>query len=170
MMIPRRSFQARGLMALALLLAAAIGTALYLTTARSPAARAQDGKPLLVLYWDEGFEGRSLEVTGSLPDLPVEADAFGNTFDWNDEVRSIVVVSGTWRLFQNGRSNTQLDDTPIEALDVRTKAKEAGWSTLVSATSRGPLELQSGAEGGFFRDISSIELVSPENLPDWAAP
>jgi hypothetical protein len=82
----------------------------------------------------------------------------------------LIVVSGTWRLFQNGRSNTKLDETPLEALDVRSKEKESGWSTLVSATSRGPLELRSGAAGGFFRDISSIELVSAENLPDWAAP
>lgn len=137
---------------------------------RPQTAVAQVGSPLLILYWEEDFQGRSLEVTGSIPDLPVVADTFGNTFDWNDEVRSVVVVSGTWRLFQNGRSNTKLDDTPLAALDVRTKEKETGWSTLVSATSKSPLELRSGAVGGFYRDISSIELVSTENLPDWAAP
>ena len=136
---------------------------------REPAI-AQAGRPLLVLYWEEGFQGRSLEVTGSLPDLPVETDVFGNQFDWNDEVRSVVVVSGTFRLFQHGRSNTKLDDTPIEALDVRTKEIEGGWSTLLSATSSGPLEIPSGALGGFYRDVSSIELVSADNLPDWAAP
>lgn len=132
--------------------------------------QAQEGKPLLMLYWEEDFQGRALEVTGSVPDLPLEADAFGNTFDWNDEVRSVVVVSGTWRLFQNGRSNTKLDETPLEALDVRAKEKESGWSTLISATSTGPLEIRNGAVGGFFRDVSSIELVSASNLPDWAAP
>jgi hypothetical protein len=85
-------------------------------------------------------------------------------------VRSLVVVSGTWRLWQNGRCNTRLDDTPVEALDVSTKEPEPGWSCLVSATSAGPLELSSGAAGGFLHDVSSIELVSVENLPDWAAP
>ena len=137
---------------------------------RGSTATAQVGKPLLILFWEENFQGRSLEVTGSLADLPVETDFFGNKFDWNDEVRSLVVVSGTWRLFQNGRQNTKLDDTPLEVLDVRTKEREAGWSSLVSATSAGPLELPSGAAGGFYHDVSSIELVSGENLPDWAAP
>jgi len=157
---------------LALMVTGALSAAAVLRyqSTRRPAAAAQSEGPLLVLYWEEDFQGRALEVTGSLPDLPVEADASGNTFDWNDEVRSIVVVSGTWRLFQNGRSNTKLDETPLAALDVRTKEKESGWSTLVSATSKGPLELRNGAAGGFHRDISSIELVSAENLPDWAAP
>jgi hypothetical protein len=141
-----------------------------LSTPRRVPAHAQAGKPVLILYWEEELQGRSLEVTGSLADLPVETDAFGNQFDWNDNVRSLVVLGGTWRLFQNGRSNTKIDETPLEALDVRTKEKEAGWSTLVSATSAGPLELSSGAVGGFYRDISSIELVSVDNLPDWAAP
>ena len=137
---------------------------------KRPVVSAEAGKALLILYWEEDFQGRSLEVTGSLPDLPVQADANGNHFAWNDEVRSVVVAGGTWRLYQNGRANTKLDETPLEALDVRTKEKESGWSTLVSATSAGPLELRNGAAGGFYRDISSIELVSTENLPDWASP
>lgn len=141
-----------------------------ITLHRKHAAVAQSGKPLLILYWEEGFQGRSLELTESLADLPVETDALGNQFDWNDNVRSVVVAGGTWRLFQNGRANTKLDQTPLEVLDTRAKEKEAGWSTLVSATSAGPLELPNGAVGGFYRDISSIELVSPESLPDWAAP
>jgi len=148
-------------------LAAIAGT---IAVKRRPTATAQSGKPMLILYWEEDFQGRALEVTGSLADLPVETDVFGNQFDWNDEVRSAVVVSGTWRLFQNGRSNTKLDDTPVEALDVRTKEKEGGWSTLVSATSAGPLEISKCAVGGFYRDVSSIELVSADNLPDWSAP
>ena len=138
---------------------------------RRPAVSAQDAKkPVLILYWEEDFQGPSLEVTGSLRDLPVVTDAFGNQLDWNDRVRSVVVAGGTWRLFQHGRANTRLDDTPLEALDVRTKEKEAGWSCLLSATSAGPPELRSGAAGGFYQDVSSIELVSEENLPDWASP
>jgi hypothetical protein len=127
-------------------------------------------EPKLVLFWEEGFKGRSLEVTSSLADLPVESDLFGNRFDWNDEVRSLIVVKGTWRLYQHGRLNTRLDETPIESLDIVSKDRQAGWSCLVSATSQGPLEVPSAAVGGFFHDISSIEFVSAENLPDWAAP
>ncbi len=149
------------------LIAAAFGAAAAL---RSVAASGQAGRPLLILFWEEDFQGPSLEVTGSLPDLPVAVDAVGNEFNWNDEVRSIVVVSGTWRLYQNGRFNTKLDDTPLSALDLRSKEKDGGWSCLVSATSQGPLWLPNGAVGGFYRDVSSIELVSAENLPDWAAP
>jgi len=135
-----------------------------------PTVTAQAGRPLLILHWEEDFQGRALEVMQSLPDLPVETDIYGNRFEWNDQARSIVIVSGTWRLFQNGRHNTKLDDTPVEALDVRAKEKEAGWSCLVSGSSTGPVELPNGAVGGFNTDISSIELVSVENLPDWSAP
>ncbi len=139
-----------------------LGAALLL---RRPALRAQGGKPLLILYWEEDFQGRSLEVTDTLPDLPRVEDRYGNVFDWNDEVRSVIVVSGTWRLYQHGRLNTKLDDTPLEELDLRSKEREPGWSCMLSATSAGPLKIPSGARGGFFRDVSSVELVSHENLP-----
>lgn len=141
-----------------------------LLVSREPAVSAQAGQPTLIVYWEDDFQGPALEVRGSLPDLPVQVDASGNALDWNDRVRSVVVVSGTWRLYQHGRSNTKLDDTPLSALDVRAKEKEAGWSCLVSATSKGPLALPNGSAGGFYPDISSIELVSAENLPDWSAP
>lgn len=152
-------------LSLGLVLAGTIGAVSYWRST----ATAQD-VPKIILFWEENFEGRSLEVTGSAIDLPVIGDVFGNEFDWNDEVRSIIVVSGTWRLYQHGRCNTELDQTPLELLDVARKQRRAGWSTLVSATSKGPLELPSAAVGGFFHDISSIELVSEANLPDWAAP
>ncbi len=146
-----------------------LGLVLVALVRKTPLA-AQGGKPLLILYWEEDFQGRSLEVTDTLPDLPRVEDRYGNVFDWNDEVRSVIVVSGTWRLYQNGRLNTKLDDTPLEELDLRAKEREPGWSCLLSATSSGPLKIPSPARGGFLRDVSSVELVSPENLPDWAAP
>ena len=124
----------------------------------------------IILYSGENFEGYALEITESLVDLPKVTRVNREDFDWNDEVRSIVVVSGTWRIFQHGRCNTKLDDTALEVLDVRTKESAPGWSALLSATSRGPLELSSGTAGGFVRDISSVALVSGDNLPDWAAP
>ena len=124
--------------------------------------------PLIVLYFEENFAGPSLEVTASLADLPVVEDEFGGVIDWNDHVRSVVVVRGTWRLWQHGRSNTVLDATPLEVLDVRTKEARDGWSTLVSASSVAALELPRGAAGGFAQDISSVELVAADNLPDWA--
>jgi hypothetical protein len=39
---------------------------------------------------------------------------------------------------------------------------------LVSANSQGPVEIPGVEFGGFAEDVSSIELVSAENLPDWA--
>ena len=148
---------------------ALLGLALAASLGR-PALKAQGGKPLLILYWEEDFQGRSLEVTDTLPDLPKVEDEHGNVFDWNDEVRSLIVVSGTWRLYQHGRLNTRLDDTPLEELDLRAKEREPGWSTLVSATSAGPLKIPNAAAGGFLREVSSVELVSAEDLPDWASP
>lgn len=157
----------------ALAAALVIGGALAGIKGPAGSAQAASGdlsQPLLILYWEESFQGRSLEVTGTLPDLPVVKDEFGNELNWNDEVRSIVVASGTWRIFAGGRCGTELDDTPLESLDLSTKKRVPGWSTLLSATSAGPLAIPSEAAGGFYRDISSVELVSEENLPDWASP
>ncbi len=147
-----------------------LGFGLAAVLRKPPLAAQGDDAPLLILYWEEDFQGRSLEVRGTLADLPSVEDEHGNVFNWNDEVRSVVVVSGAWRLYQNGRLNTRLDDTPLEELDLKGKEREAGWSCLLSATSAGPLKLPSGAVGGFLRDVSSVELVTSENLPDWAAP
>jgi hypothetical protein len=135
--------------------------------ARRGAAQAPAG-PAIIFYQGEEYTGRSVTVTGTVFDLPTEEDARGDVWNWNDEVRSVVVVSGTWRLYQHGRLNTKLDDTALTALDVRTKEQAGGWSTLVSATSQGPLRIPTTAAGGFWRDISSVELVSEANLPDWA--
>ncbi len=146
------------------------GSTFFLFTPRSQGQQRFAEEPLLILYSQEDFQGHGVEITGSVPDLPIDVDARANEFDWNDQVRSIIVVRGTWRLYQHGRCNTVLDDTPTELLNVRAKASRAGWSTLVSATSRGALELPNAAAGGFYRDISSVELVSEQNLPDWAAP
>jgi hypothetical protein len=146
----------------------ALGVSVYLAYGRKSLAQVSNAK--LILYWEPDFQGPSLEVTGTLPDMPVITDDRGAQFDWNDQVRSLVVLSGTWRLHQNGRLNTRLDETPLALLDLVTKERVEGWSCLVSATSRGPLYLPTGAAGGFAYDISSIELVSEDNLADWALP
>jgi hypothetical protein len=133
-----------------------------------PAVGAQAGAgPEIILYSGEAFSGRSLSVTGTLYDMPKLSDAAGEVWDWNDQVRSFVVVSGTWRLYQNGRCNTAIDETPLESLQVRTKAAADGWSGLVSATSAGSLEVPFPGAIGLGPDISSIELISSANLPDW---
>ena len=143
------------------------GLGLIVAQRRSP-ARAQGSEAKLIVYWEENFEGPGLEITGTVVDLPVVSDEAANTFDWNDQVRSVIVVAGTWRLYQHGRMNTELDDTPVAELDVSAKAPRSGWSCLVSATSGGPLKIPSVRAGGFEEDVSSIELVSGESLPDWA--
>jgi hypothetical protein len=140
---------------------------LYLWNRPLPEAVGQVQAPQIVLYTGENFTGRELVVEGTVFDLPLEEDGDGSLFDWNDNVRSLIVVSGTWRLYQNGRLNTALDETRLEALDIRTKGAALGWSALVSATSAGRLEIPNLAAGGLGEDLSSIELVSQANLPDW---
>jgi len=83
-------------------------------------------------------------------------------------LRSFVIVSGTWRLYQHGRCNTQLDDTKLLDFNLKEKPEVGGWSTLLSGLSDGPLQIPTVAAGGIWRDVSSIELVSTQNLPDWA--
>jgi hypothetical protein len=122
----------------------------------------------IILFTGENFTGRSLVVSGTLFDLPSEEDPDGSVFHWNDETRSLIVVSGTWRAFEHGRANTRLDDTKFEDFDIRTKLPDIGWSTLVSATSSGRLELPTLGHGGIGKGISSLELISELNLPDWA--
>jgi hypothetical protein len=133
---------------------------------RRPARAAQG--PAIVLYSGEDFTGEKLVLADTVFDMPVTKDAQGAELNWNDEVRSIVVLGGTWRLYQHGRCNTELDESELAAFDVRTKTPAGGWSCLLSGLSTGPLELPNAAAGGFWRDISSIELVSTQNLPDWA--
>ena len=147
-------------------LLAGAGAVLLLTGGSDSSA--QSG-PLLKVYWDTEFGGRCLEVTGDLLDLPKGVDEEGNEYDWNDQISSIIVVRGTWRLYEHGRANTELDETPLEELDLSEKAPVQGWSVLVSGSSQGPVEYPTPESAGFKNDrISSIELVSEENLPSWA--
>lgn len=123
--------------------------------------------PEIILYSEPDFQGYEVRIHDSEVDLPYDVLEDGAEVAWNDAIRSFVVVSGTWRIYQHGRLNTLLDDTPRELLDLRTKQTTQGWSTVVSATSRGPLRIASVELAGVGPDISSVELVSPENLPDW---
>lgn len=154
-----------------LVLGAAVGAGVVVVCAFSRrearVVRAGSG-PAIVLYTGEGFQGRSVALEGTALDLPAYLDQDGSEFNWNDQVRSLVVLGGTWRLYQHGRLNTRLDDTPIEEFDLRTKLPDEGWSALVSATSGGPLKVSDVRECGIGSDISSVELISEENLPDWA--
>lgn len=146
-----------------LVAASAIGVLAYLR-----AASAQAGVAEIRLYTGEEFTGRELVIQQTLYDLPSIELSDTEAFYWNDEIRSVVVVSGTWRLYQNGRCNTVLDDTRIAEFDIRTKEDGKGWSCLVSGVSTGEVAFPSCESGGFHCDISSVELVSEENLPDWA--
>ena len=102
------------------ILAVALGLSPLLFTAlqNSSAALTQ---PKIQIFMEEDFNGPSLEVTGSLIDMPVVKDPNGVEIDWNDNIGSVIVLSGTWRLNQHGRCNTEIDDTPLERLDLRTK-------------------------------------------------
>jgi dolichol-phosphate mannosyltransferase len=165
----RRSAMARRLLVPTVVVAAGLAALLFFPRSR-PSSAAGEGAPLLVIYSEPNFTGRSLEVTGSLADLPA-ADALDEEgFDWNDSIRSLRVVRGTWRIHQHGRLSTELDDTPLEALDLSNRRLVPGWSCLLSASSQGPLEVASPEAGGLGLDASSIELVSRSNLPDWALP
>jgi len=124
-------------------------------------------RPEIIFYSEPNFQGHELHLFDSDVDLPYEDLADGTQVLWNDNIGSIIVVSGTWRLYQNGRMNTALDDTPKELVDLRTKAPASGWSSVVSATSIGPLRIASPELLGIGSDISSVELISAGSLPDW---
>jgi hypothetical protein len=124
-------------------------------------------KPEIIFYSEPGFQGHALHISEDAVDLPFEEFADGTKLLWNDNVGSIVVVSGTWRIFQHGRMNTLLDDTPRELLNLAAMPPVKGWSSVLSATSRGPLRLASLELGAIGADISSVQLVSSQNLPDW---
>jgi hypothetical protein len=141
------------------------GTLAFLLLPGKKPLRAGAG-PSITLFWGENFTGRSLTLTGTLYDLPKGTDEISD-FDWNDQVRSMIVTGGTWRLYQHGRLNTLLDDTRIEDFNIAAKTPSFGWSTLVSGVSRGAVEIPELSTAGLMGDISSVELVAVENLPDW---
>jgi hypothetical protein len=145
-----------------------VGVALVIGLSGPTARSVQGASPQIVLYTGENFTGRSITVEGTIFDFPKFDEPDGSQFDWNDQVRSLVVVGGTWRIYQNGRCNTRLDDTALQALDIGSKQPDEGWSALVSATSTGQLEVSDLSFLGLGKDISSVELVSQTNLPDWA--
>lgn len=136
------------------------------TAEDGPAERRREGRrPELIVYSGSEFDGRSLRVRSTLLDMPKEEISDDDIHDWNDRISSIVVVRGTWRLYQNGRCNTELDETSLAELDVTTKQAAGGWSCIVSAGTNGPVRLTS--RDGLFanNDISSIELLSERALP-----
>jgi hypothetical protein len=152
---------------IALAFAAVLAAVYFLVSSDPQPASAGDVLPSITLFSGEDFTGRSLTIAGTCYDMPKEGDG-PTAYDWNDEVRSVVVNGGTWRLYQHGRCNTKLDPTRLADFNVRAKEPEGGWSCLLSATSTGPLKIPNTAAAGFFRDVSSLELVSSRNLPDWS--
>lgn len=121
---------------------------------------ASEPEGLLVVYMGENQTGRSLTVTSSLPDLPVLTDENGDEFDWNDQIVSIEVRKGVWRLYEHGRFNTELDDTPIEDWVRSNRESVDGWSCVVFPPASGSPAY--GTENGPLRRrlISSIEMLS----------
>ena len=124
--------------------------------------------PQIILYTGENFTGRSVTIQGDLFDLPLEDAPDDSKFDWNDKVRSLVVTSGTWRIYQHGRCNTRLDKRELAVFDFTTTTPVSGWSSLVSAQPGQVLEIPNLAAGGLGEDISSVELISHQSLPVWS--
>jgi hypothetical protein len=54
-----------------------------------------------VIYTDENFTGESLQVFDNIPNLTNHRHGFGGAGNWNDEISSIVVHSGTFRFFEH---------------------------------------------------------------------
>jgi hypothetical protein len=136
---------------------------------------AQSAGAELVIYTGENFTGQGFRATETLLDMPkgVDDGPAELRYGWNDNVKSLIVYQGTWRLCMHGRLNTKIDETPIAELTAaaaKGKGTAAGWSCLVSANSKGPVQFPVASNGVWESNISSIELVSEENLPDWAVP
>ena len=97
------------------------------------------------VFWDTGFEGRSLVITDSLAELPTFTTETGEEFSWDENISSIVLRAGTWRLCQESDFNRP----------------RGGWSVLVSAGEHGVVRQSASECGGWTNDgISSIQLVS----------
>ena len=107
------------------------------------------------------FLGANLDIQQStrvLPSIPDSANP-DDVFDWNDKISSIIVIKGTWRLYEH--SNFNLDECGNAV---------PGWVYVVSGSDNAPggIAYPCPPSAGFKNDeISSIELVSEENLPDW---
>jgi hypothetical protein len=142
----------------------------YIVLERAPPTRAAEPRtagPQIILFSEENFQGEQLVITQSMFDLPVVRVPSGEDIDWNDRAQSVLVLGGTWRLYQHGRFNTALDDTAPEVFRAQAKPPRSGWSCIVSAQAVSELAIPSVAHGGLFWDISSVELISAQNLPDW---
>jgi hypothetical protein len=55
----------------------------------------------LVAFDEINFAGERLEVSDSISDLTTRGHGFGQAGNWNDEIQSFYVESGSWRLFEN---------------------------------------------------------------------
>jgi hypothetical protein len=135
---------------------------------RAGDSKAQGQGAEAVIYWEEEGVRRTLVINETILDMPLGTDAAGDEYSWNDQITKIEVVRGTFRVYQHGRSNTELDDTKLDALDVRTKSPAMGWSCLISASAHGSVVYDK--TNGVFppNEISSIEVISDQTLPTWA--
>jgi len=126
--------------------------------------------PEIILFTGENFTGNQIRLTATVLDMPKGTEEGAEHLrGWNDTVGSIVVVSGTWRLYQHGRLNTKIDkDETPEQVVAAEKAVVEGWSCRLSALPDGPAEFQRPGVGGWESDVSSVELVSTQSLPPWA--
>jgi hypothetical protein len=149
----------------ALMIVAVVGLSLFAAwrSAATQTASAQ-GVPRLHAFKHVSFNGDYLDIAGDTPTLPkteegVVIDEENACRDWNDQITSIIVVQGTWRLYQHANFNKDEDGNAVD-----------GWSCLVSGSDAAPdgVRYPRPASLGFGNDdISSIELVSEQNLPDW---
>jgi hypothetical protein len=145
------------------------GSALSWAIFRPPVSQAEES-PEIILFSGENFTGNRLVLTNTVLDMPKgDEDGPEELRGWNDTVGSVIVVSGTWRLHQHGRLNTEIDkDETPEQVVLAEKAVVKGWACLVSALPDGPAEYATPASGGWESDVSSVELVSIQSLPAWA--
>ena len=116
----------------------------------APDESAEEASPRLVVYADADFSGRSLTITDTLIDMPKSDD-----FDWNDQISSIEVLEGTWRLYEHGRLHQLRERKRGEPNRV------GGWSCVITAPAR-----ISGTDGRFGdNSISSIERIANHTIP-----
>jgi hypothetical protein len=145
------------------------GSALAWAVFRHSVTQAEESLEI-ILFRGENFTGNQIRLTNSVLDMPQGAlDGPEELRGWNDTIGSVIVVRGTWRLYQHGRHNTGIDtDESPEQVVLAEKVPEKGWTCLVSAAPDGPREYASPAIGGWDSDVSSVELVSTQSLPAWA--
>jgi uncharacterized protein with PQ loop repeat len=108
-------------------------------------------QPDIELFWGKNYTNGSIQFTGR------NVSYVGDV--WNDNIRSVKVYSGTWRLYKDADFNQRQDGEPIQGyIDL-----PIGSYSDITTT---PSESRMTGQNSYFA-LSSLRPVSCDPVPDW---